>query len=191
MRRIREANLNTPEGFDAIYGGPRRNEVQALMPLRTLLPLLTRGNVLDLGCGWGQYRPWVNAEFYTGIDFCRAAIAEAKTLHPGDDWYREDFSERVDSDSNQFDSVICLETLEHVEFPWMLLSEIHRVLVPGGVAILGTPYRGTLNHCEEHVWEFTEADWPNLLKEFTSHAMLRFSVGEPDMWEHFLIVARK
>jgi SAM-dependent methyltransferase len=48
-------------------------------------------------------------------------------------------------------SVICLEVLEHVEHPARAVSEIHRILKPGGVCVAATPFlysyhgkRGTL-----------------------------------------------
>jgi SAM-dependent methyltransferase len=39
-----------------------------------------------------------------------------------------------------FDVVTCLEFLEHTHTPSLVLEEIHRVLKPGGHAIVSTPY---------------------------------------------------
>lgn len=191
MRRIRTENINTPAGFDAIYGGDRRREVQALPTLRVLLPALEQGRVLDVGCGWGQYRPYLYTGDYVGIDFSEQAIAEARERCPKDTWVAGDFRLLEHWDGADFETIICLETLEHVEDPAWLLGQFYRLLRYGGLCIIGVPYRGLLNHCGEHVWEFDEGSWEPLLKEFASHAVTRFSVGEPDMWEHFLVVARK
>lgn len=38
-----------------------------------------------------------------------------------------------------FDAACCLEVVEHVENPWNLLREIHRVVKPGGYLLLSTP----------------------------------------------------
>ena len=35
--------------------------------------------------------------------------------------------------------MVCTEVVEHVDFAGNVLSEIHRVLTPGGVLVLGTP----------------------------------------------------
>ena len=59
--------------------------------------------------------------------------------------------ERVDMlamqfDDGTFDCVIANHVLEHVDDDARALAEIHRVLKPGGMAILQTPYSRKLNH---------------------------------------------
>lgn len=39
-----------------------------------------------------------------------------------------------------FDTVICTDVLEHVPDPWRIFHEVYRVLTPGGVAIMVTPF---------------------------------------------------
>ncbi|KKT40425.1 hypothetical protein A3K29_03430 [Candidatus Collierbacteria bacterium RIFOXYB2_FULL_46_14] len=39
---------------------------------------------------------------------------------------------------NHFDLVLCLETLEHADKPWLVAAEIERVLKPKGVAIVSS-----------------------------------------------------
>jgi 2-polyprenyl-3-methyl-5-hydroxy-6-metoxy-1,4-benzoquinol methylase len=41
--------------------------------------------------------------------------------------------------ANTYDSVCCLEVIEHVENPWNLLREIYSVTKPGGYLLLSTP----------------------------------------------------
>lgn len=38
-----------------------------------------------------------------------------------------------------FDMILCYETIEHVPSPGAFLSELHRVLKPGGILVLTTP----------------------------------------------------
>ena len=42
-------------------------------------------------------------------------------------------------DSSSFDLVVCNSTLEHDPHFWMTLSEVRRLLRPGGIAIYGVP----------------------------------------------------
>ncbi len=41
--------------------------------------------------------------------------------------------------SASFDLVTCFETIEHLVTPKMFLTEVHRVIAPGGVLLLSTP----------------------------------------------------
>lgn len=193
MIRQNQDNINTPEHFDTLYAGPRREEMLPYEPLKVLLPLLvTGGNVLDVGCGWGQYHDILscNGSFYYGIDFAPGAIIQARIKFPHDDWREEDFSRKLPYDDGFFSHVVCLETLEHVEDPFRLIIEILRVLRPGGTAILSVPYRdGVVT--PEHLWEYDEIDWRLNMSVFSVAAQFRYCNVPGDEWEHFLIVARK
>ena len=51
-----------------------------------------------------------------------------------------DITSMPESD-NSFDTVICFHILEHIEDDENAISELHRVLKPGGVAFIQTPFR--------------------------------------------------
>lgn len=38
-----------------------------------------------------------------------------------------------------FDIVVCLDLLEHIREDWKVVTEIHRVLIPGGLCIIAVP----------------------------------------------------
>lgn len=50
---------------------------------------------------------------------------------------------------SHFDVVICNHVLEHIPDDRLAMAEIHRVLAPGGTAILQVPYAWGLDHTEE------------------------------------------
>lgn len=55
-------------------------------------------------------------------------------------------SEKIPRPDNYYDSVLCSEVIEHLDVdPMFMLSEINRVLTPGGTLILTTP-----NACSTH-----------------------------------------
>lgn len=107
-------------------------------------------NVLDIGCGRGyidfKLKGSVSKDYnlqVIGIDSYKPAIDFANTrkkyLHRDDcDFELMDASNlRFENDS--FDIVMCLELLEHIKEPQIVIKEMYRVLKKGGFAIISTP----------------------------------------------------
>ena len=57
---------------------------------------------------------------------------------------------------NAFDLVLMLEVLEHVEQPFNASSEILRVLKPGGILLLSTPFTFGIHDAPYDFWRFTK-----------------------------------
>ena len=93
-----------------------------------------RGLVLDAGSGRGSWRHTIlrSASAYESIDI--APRGEDQPTWIGDLMH---MSEVPDA---RFDTVVCNQVLEHVRSPLRALSEMHRVLKPGGVLILSAPH---------------------------------------------------
>ena len=101
--------------------------------LSEFLPHLM-GRVLDLGCGQMPYRNLVHASNYVGIDIdsdVTRRLGKADILYDG---------RRLPFEEGTFDGVLCSQVLEHVFQPDEFVGEIHRVLVPGGLLVLATPF---------------------------------------------------
>jgi 2-polyprenyl-3-methyl-5-hydroxy-6-metoxy-1,4-benzoquinol methylase len=64
--------------------------------------------------------------------------------------------------------VLCLETLEHVEFVRRAIAEMHRVLMPGGFCIITTVMNGKIHNYPSDYWRFTPAGLSSLLRPFKS-----------------------
>lgn len=190
MKRLNVDNTNAPQRYAELYFGPRRPEMRARPPVEALLlALVQRGVVLDIGCGIGQYIPSMHRAKVIGIDFSAEALVEAAERFPYASFMCLDFSDGLPYDDQTFDIVFCSEVIEHMENPTTLVAEIRRVLLPGGVAIVTTPYLDSIP-VDEHLWTFDEADMRHLFSSFNDVGMFRYS-GEGDLWEHFLIIARK
>jgi methionine biosynthesis protein MetW len=96
--------------------------------------------VLDVGCGDGTFLSLVAASFAVlhGVELARNAAGQAAS--------RGAVAVVADLDraglpycDRSFDLVSCLDVIEHVLDPQHLVSEIARVLRPGGHSILATP----------------------------------------------------
>jgi SAM-dependent methyltransferase len=68
-------------------------------------------------------------------------------------------------ESNSFDSVVCLEVLEHTQNPVRLIEEIYRILKPGGKLLLSVPFVFEI-HAIDDYHRFTKKGLVYLLNKF-------------------------
>jgi SAM-dependent methyltransferase len=52
-------------------------------------------------------------------------------------------------------TVLCFETLEHVENPFMAIKEMHRILKPGGLIIISSVFNFPIHNHPKDYWRFT------------------------------------
>ena len=100
-------------------------------------------DVLDLGCG-GGYMSEALAERgarVVGVDPSAASL-EAARRHTAQAGLRIDYrlgvGEAIPAADRSMDRVICVDVLEHVQDLGKVLSEIRRVLRPGGIVLFDT-----------------------------------------------------
>lgn len=99
--------------------------------------------VLDVGCGGGYTCEFLakRGAIVSGIDPSTACI-EAAQAHAAISGltidYRPGVGETLPFPTGQFDVVICVDVLEHVQNPAATVAEISRVLQPGGVFCFDT-----------------------------------------------------
>lgn len=67
------------------------------------------------------------------------------------------------------DVLVSGQTLEHIEFPWLTLAEIARVLRPGGLACLIAPASGPEHRYPVDCWRI----YPDGMRALARHAGLR------------------
>src|ERR1700730_15810638 len=95
--------------------------------------VVAHGVMLDYGCGGQTYRKLfeTKVEKYIGADVAIAADTELDIkLQP---------NQPVPLPDESIDTVLAIQTLEHVPDPDFYLHECYRVLRPGGVLILAAP----------------------------------------------------
>lgn len=99
---------------------------------------------LDLGCGDGRLTAELNADEITAADVSRVALDRAAWRLPGANLVQLKLDESLPFADSAFELVLCAETIEHVRDLQLLLSELRRVLTPGGALALTTPAYGRL-----------------------------------------------
>jgi SAM-dependent methyltransferase len=70
--------------------------------------------------------------------------------------------------SESVGTILCLDTLEHVEYPHKALEEIHRVLLPDGMAIISSVMDFPIHDHPYDYWRFTPEAIKSLFKPFAS-----------------------
>jgi SAM-dependent methyltransferase len=117
-----------PDGRSA--PGDIRGWVESLAPAR---------HALDLGCGDGAVSGAVPADSLTLGDVSAVALTRARARLPEAAVAELEPDAPLPFGDGAFDLVVCTETLEHVRDVQLLLSEIRRVLEPGGRLAVTTP----------------------------------------------------
>ncbi|MGZ4202386.1 MAG: class I SAM-dependent methyltransferase [Thermoleophilaceae bacterium] len=99
---------------------------------------------LDLGCGDGRLTTQLQARELTAADVSHVALERARRRLPGARLVELELDAPLPFEDGAFELVLCAETLEHVRDVQLFLSEVRRVLAPGGRLAIGTPAHGRL-----------------------------------------------
>ena len=169
----------TPSELASWPGGERRDPPRSdrhylvlaslAEQLREEAPRLLAGRddavVLDIGCGGKPYLP-IFAPFaarYVGVDAAPGPMVDHVIS-----------AESLPFEDGSFDLVLCTQVLEHVQDPAAVLAEIHRLLRPGGAALISTHgvflYHPDPPDTDGDYWRWT-------------HAGLRKAVRESGAWD--------
>jgi SAM-dependent methyltransferase len=104
------------------------------------LPAVQRA--LDLGCGDGRLTTQLRAQELVAADVSAVALARAAGRLPDARTVELEPDAPLPFEDGSFELVLCAETLEHVRDVQLLLSELRRVLRPGGTLAVTTPAHG-------------------------------------------------
>ncbi|MBV9166342.1 MAG: class I SAM-dependent methyltransferase, partial [Solirubrobacterales bacterium] len=101
---------------------------------------------LDLGCGNGAFTAALEqaGADAVGVDVAEEALRRARKAHPGMRFMLAPFSGPLPLEDLAFDLVWASEVIEHVADTARWLSEVKRVLRPGGSLLVTTPNHSRL-----------------------------------------------
>jgi SAM-dependent methyltransferase len=123
-----------------------------------------RGPIYEFGSmqvpgqeGFADLRPLFPAKEYVGADMRMGpGVDKLLNLH------------QLDLPSDYVGTVLCFDTLEHVEYPHRALEEIHRVLKPDGLVLISSVMNFPIHEYPFDYWRFTPEAFKSLLKPFVA-----------------------
>ena len=148
------------------------------------------GDVCDLACGYGYGAEVLAAnqlvKSYVGIDASGEVIAQANQRFASDARrYIVSSATDIPLADQSIDTIVSLETLEHLLEPSLALGEFKRVLRPDGVLVGSVPSKYFDDRAEDvygknpyHVTRFTYAELVKLLGRYFSTFRVYYSALE-------------
>jgi ubiquinone/menaquinone biosynthesis C-methylase UbiE len=126
------------------------------------------GKVADIGCGSGCFLKLIQSRLpqcdLYGIDFSSSSVQRCKREISDGAFAIGDIFQ-LGCHNHAFDTVICMETLEHIEFPEMAIEAIFKVCRDGGTVIITIP-NGLYDEYIGHVNFWSEAEFKALLGSY-------------------------
>jgi len=124
--------------------------------------------ILDVGCGTGFGMVILkNSSEIIGID------CSVDAVQYGRENYGHEKANFLVADAHHlpfrdslFDCVLCLEVIEHVKSPDIVISEVRRVLRPKGSLVLSTPNAKTPTGNPFHLKEFSYQELLDFIEQF-------------------------
>ena len=119
-------------------------------------------SLLDLGCGDGAHLQWLanHATDLYGSDYNLIRLRRAHDAMPDAQLAAADVTDYAAADGS-FDVIYFNHVIEHIPDDELALREIHRILAPGGIVVLGTPNEGAAfwklaYRLQPETWETTD-----------------------------------
>ena len=130
-------------------------------------------------------------------------FADLRPLFPGRTFVGSDVREgpgvdrlldlhRLDLPDGSVGTALLLDTLEHVEYFWLAMAEVYRVLCPGGVVVISSVMDFPIHDYPHDYWRFTPDGFKSLLQRFPTvfagyagpdespHTVVGIGVKSPD-----------
>ncbi len=116
-----------------------------------------RGKVLDLGAGKSPYKIF----FKNASEYLRLDNRDYKNID-----IVADITKKLPIKNNSFDSVVCIQVLEHIKNPKFVVDEIYRVLKNNGRCLLTTHMAAPLHGEPYDYYRFTKYALEDLFNGF-------------------------
>jgi 2-polyprenyl-3-methyl-5-hydroxy-6-metoxy-1,4-benzoquinol methylase len=129
---------------------------------------VTGKRLLDIACGVGYGTHLMADKVNTidkalGVDLSHSAVMYAIQNYGNERVLFLEHDAMIFADKEGFDSIVSVETLEHVAKPAMLVKQLIELLRPGGVFIASVPTTPSTDVNPFHAHDFTERSFRNMV----------------------------
>jgi SAM-dependent methyltransferase len=107
------------------------------------------GPILDVACSVGHFIA-VKPDIIEGIDKDEDSLGKARERGFKVQRIDIDAGEMSTLPADHYEGVMASQIIEHLQYPFEFMQEIHRVLKPGGLAVILTP---NIPHMLPHFWD--------------------------------------
>jgi 2-polyprenyl-3-methyl-5-hydroxy-6-metoxy-1,4-benzoquinol methylase len=146
------------------------------------------GDVLEVGCGEGRGVGLLLQHSYsfTAVDKLEDVIADLRVKHPSARFLSMNIPPLSELSENSYDCVVSFQVIEHIQDDHLFLKEIHRVLKPGGLALLTTPNRSmSLSRNPWHIREYLPHQLQTLATPIFSKVELKGITGNDKVMNYY------
>ena len=149
---------------------------------------LVSGTVLEIGSGegYGMIELASKAEHYIAIDKYETLISDELKVSNNITFIQSEVPPLKEIEDNSVDFVVSFQVIEHIKNDELFLHEIHRVLKPGGKAILTTPnIMMSLTRSPWHIREYTPNQMREILKSSFDNYELKGVFGNEKVMDYY------
>lgn len=149
---------------------------------------LISGTVLEIGSGegYGIMELAPKAEHYVAVDKYETLISEELKEKNNITFIQLEVPPLKDIQDESIDFVVSFQVIEHITNDKLFLQEIHRVLKPGGKAILTTPnIFMSLSRNPWHIREYNPKQMREILKSSFENIELKGVFGNDKVMQYY------
>lgn len=112
--------------------------------------------IIDIGCGTKPFEIFFEGKDYIGLDF--QPFDESVILH--------DLNDPLPFENNSVDAIIISEVLEHHPDPYVLLTEVDRVITSSAKIFVSTPFALPVHGAPYDFHRYTNFFYQNLSEKY-------------------------